>query len=75
MNQFTQFTQVEPDREVGTRRGIAYGLLGMLGGALIFAGVTALLELSSFETVVAGLVTPVVGLVGSVVGFYFGSGE
>ena len=59
-----------------TRRDIAYGLLGLLRALAIAGVVTMFVESLDVERVkdVLGIVfTSVVGLVGSVVGFYFGA--
>ncbi len=77
-----QATQVQRDvlsvarSQERTRRYIAYGLLGLLV-VLSLAGVIAMfidsLELQRVKDVMGIIFTSVVGLVGSVVGFYFGA--
>jgi membrane protein DedA with SNARE-associated domain len=56
-----------------TRRAVAYLLLAILAGVLLVSAIAAFSDTAEFEVIVAGIVTPIVGLVGAVVGFYFGS--
>ena len=60
------------------RRKIAYSLLALLAAIILAAIVTlfvddAVVPLQRAKDLVGLLLTPIVGLVGSVVGFYFGA--
>jgi hypothetical protein len=67
---------VEEIRE-DARRVIAFILLSILAGTILVAFITVWtnrMTIEDLKTVATSLITPVVGLVGAVIGFYFGSG-
>ncbi len=61
----------ERDREQARSR-IAYWLIGILSAVILFVGAIGLLTDRDLDQLTTVFVTPIVGLVGTVLGFYYG---
>ena len=59
-----------------TQRRIAYWLIALLASIVVAALIARILgkiDTAGLKDITSGLLTPVVGLVGAVTGFYFGA--
>ena len=59
------------DRE-DMRKWLGTGILGMTGIIALIAAIAVLVGSTESETLLTGVFTPLVGLSGAVIGFYFG---
>ena len=54
-----------------TRTRIAYGVIGALGIVTLLLIIWAFVHGASLQTLLTGIFTPVIGIAGTVIGFYF----
>jgi hypothetical protein len=60
-------------RRERTRSLLAYGVLSGIGLITFGIVILAMLQGASLDTLLAGIFTPLVGIAGTVIGFYFAS--